>query len=61
MIGEILIWGFFSALGWMAANWTVDKIIPEKPRTEQCSEWVEKENLNGVKTITRVCDKLGEK
>jgi hypothetical protein len=34
MIAEIpymLVWGFFSAMGWMGANWTVDKIYPEKP------------------------------
>ena len=31
MIGEMIVWGFFSAMGWMLANWTVDKIMPEKP------------------------------
>jgi len=34
MIAEIpymLVWGFFSAMGWMGANWTVEKIYPEKP------------------------------
>lgn len=31
MIGEMIVWGFFSALGWMTANWTVDKIFPDKP------------------------------
>ena len=28
----MLVWGFFSAMGWMLANYTVDKIYPpEKP------------------------------
>jgi len=31
MIGEMIVWGFFSAIGWMAANWTVDKVFPDKP------------------------------
>ncbi len=33
MVGEIpymIVWGFFSALGWMTANWVVDKNSPEK-------------------------------
>ena len=42
MIAEMLIWGFFSALGWMSANWTVDQILSnktppaiEKPKEEK--------------------------
>lgn len=34
MLGEIpymLVWGFFSAMGWMGANWAVDKVLPDKP------------------------------
>ncbi len=31
MIGEMIVWGFFSAIGWMTANWTVEKIFPTKP------------------------------
>lgn len=31
MIGEMIVWGFFSAMGWMMANWTVDKVFPDKP------------------------------
>lgn len=27
----MIVWGFFSALGWMAANWTVEKVFPDKP------------------------------
>jgi len=38
MLGEIpymLVWGFFSAMGWMTANWAVDKALPEKPPIEK--------------------------
>lgn len=31
MIGEMIVWGFFSAIGWMFANYTVEKIFPDKP------------------------------
>jgi len=31
MIGEMIVWGFFSAMGWMLANWTVDQVLPNKP------------------------------
>lgn len=30
----MIVWGFFSALGWLTANWTVEKAFPEKPKTE---------------------------
>lgn len=39
MIGEIpymIVWGFFSAMGWMTANWTVDKVYPEKEKVMIC-------------------------
>ena len=39
MIGEIpymLVWGFFSAMGWMTASWTVDKVYPEKEKVMIC-------------------------
>jgi hypothetical protein len=35
MIAEIpymLVWGFFSAMGWMTANWTVEKVYPDKEK-----------------------------
>jgi hypothetical protein len=35
MIAEIpymLVWGFFSAMGWMGASWTVEKIYPDKEK-----------------------------
>ena len=39
MIAEIpymLVWGFFSAMGWMTASWTVDKVYPEKEKVMIC-------------------------
>jgi hypothetical protein len=39
MIAEIpymIVWGFFSAMGWMGASWTVDKIHPEKEKVMIC-------------------------
>ena len=39
MITEIpymLVWGFFSAMGWMTANYTVDKVFPEKEKVMIC-------------------------
>ena len=38
MVAEIpymIVWGFFSAMGWMTANWTVEKIAPDKPPIEK--------------------------
>jgi hypothetical protein len=35
MIAEIpymIVWGFFSAMGWMGASWTVDKAFPDKEK-----------------------------
>ena len=31
MILDMVVWGFFSAIGWMLANYTVDKVFPDKP------------------------------
>jgi hypothetical protein len=31
MIFEMIIWGFFSACGWMSANWAKDQIWPPDP------------------------------
>jgi hypothetical protein len=56
MIGEILVWGFFSAMGWMAANWTVDKVLPERTETQVCSEWQEKQQSDGTILRTRTCE-----
>jgi hypothetical protein len=59
MIGEMIVWGFFSAIGWMGANWTVNKIFPEKPPVEQkvgseCNKNQEKKNI--VLTSGGRCD-----
>jgi hypothetical protein len=56
MIGEILVWGFFSALGWMGANWTVDQISPDKKEIQICSEWKEELQSNGTTIRTRTCE-----
>lgn len=46
MVAEIpymLVWGFFSAMGWMTANWTVEKVFPDSPaQIEKKIENVEK-------------------
>ena len=44
MIAEMIVWGFFSAIGWMGATWTVDKIFPETPPSVTASPLVKKEN-----------------
>ena len=56
MIAEILVWGFFSAMGWMAANWTVDQIIPEKTETQTCTKWQEVQNSDNTVLRTRTCE-----
>ena len=38
MLGEIpymIVWGFFSAMGWMGANYTVDRYFPNKDKEQQ--------------------------
>ena len=58
MIGEMLVWGFFSAMGWMGANWTVDKILPEQPVKEEqmCSAWNDEKHADGTVHRTRTCE-----
>jgi hypothetical protein len=58
MIAEILVWGFFSAMGWMAANWTVDKVLPEKETKEEqvCTVWQEEVQPDGKVYRTRTCE-----
>ena len=29
MIAEMIIWGFFSACGWLTANWIKEEIWPD--------------------------------
>jgi hypothetical protein len=62
MIGEIpymIVWGFFSAVGWMSANWTVEKVVPDKPEkteTQICSEWKEERQPDNSVQRTRTCE-----
>lgn len=56
MIAEIIVWGFFSALGWTAANWAMDKVVPEKTETQICSEWREERLPSGTVQRTRTCE-----
>jgi hypothetical protein len=56
MIGEMIVWGFFSAIGWMSANWTVDKIIPDKSETQICSEWKEERQPDNTIQRIRTCE-----
>ena len=56
MLGELFVAGFISALGWMSANWTVDKIVPEKTETQICSEWKEERQEDGTIQRTRTCE-----
>ena len=44
MIGEMIVWGFFSAIGWMAANWTVEKAFPDAPPAVTAQPLEKKEN-----------------
>ena len=42
MIAEMIIWGFFSACGWLTANWIKEEVWPEppaqvKPQTQEQS------------------------
>jgi len=56
VLGELFVAGFISALGWMSANWTVDKIVPEKTETQICSEWKEERQEDGTIQRTRTCE-----
>ena len=58
MIAEMLVWGFFSALGWMGANYTVEKVFPDRPIKEEqtCSMWNEEKQSDGAIHRTRTCE-----
>lgn len=62
MIPDMIVWGFFSALGWMGANYTVEKVFPEKQIKEQqvCSEWKEERQPDGTIHRTRTCESLAK-
>ena len=38
MIAEMIIWGFFSACGWLTANWIKEEIWPEPVPQQQAVE-----------------------
>lgn len=49
MIAEIpymIVWGFFSAMGWMGANYTIEKYFPDKNKeqTQVVQQEVKKED-----------------
>jgi hypothetical protein len=44
MVGEMIVWGFFSAIGWMAANWTVEKAFPEKEKPQVVQQEIKKDD-----------------
>lgn len=57
MLGEIpymIVWGFFSAMGWMGANYAVDRYFPEKTKEQkqvvQSEKKEEKKDEQPVKT-----------
>lgn len=58
MIAEMIVWGFFSAVGWMGASWTADQLIPEKPLREEqvCSVWQEEKQDDGTVHRSRTCE-----
>jgi hypothetical protein len=44
MIAEMIIWGFFSACGWLTANWIKEEIWPEPTVQEQTKKTQETVN-----------------
>ena len=56
MLVDLLISGFFGALGWMSANWTVDQLTPTATETQICSPWHEESRPDGTIERTRTCE-----
>lgn len=62
MIAELLIGGFFSAMGWWGANHFViephwDSSPPQMEKQEQkCTAWEETKNEDGTTSRTRTCE-----
>ena len=53
MLGEIpymIVWGFFSAMGWMTANWAVEKYMSEKSKDPPAIVQQDKKEETPVKT-----------
>ncbi|NBP02541.1 MAG: hypothetical protein EBU90_20960 [Proteobacteria bacterium] len=60
MIADMIVWGFFSAIGWMSANWTVEKIFPDsQPQIEKKIETIEKK-LDNIDNKLKVQEKKDE-
>lgn len=49
MIAEMIIWGFFSACGWLTANWIKEQVWPEPPAQEQPLEQNQDSKVNTKK------------
>jgi hypothetical protein len=49
MIAEMIIWGFFSACGWLTANWIKEQVWPEPPAQEQVQEQNKDTKVNTTK------------
>lgn len=49
MIAEMIIWGFFSACGWLTANWIKEQVWPEPPAQEQPSQQNQDSKVNTKK------------
>ena len=61
MLGEIpymIVWGFFSAMGWMTASYTIDKIKAENQTKQEqvCTAWREETQPDGTINRTRTCE-----
>lgn len=54
----MLIWGFFSACGWLTANWTVEQFTgSESEKQEQvCTAWKEEPQSDGTVLRIRNCE-----
>jgi hypothetical protein len=40
----------------MGANWTVEKVAPDKSETQICSEWKEERQSDNTIQRTRTCE-----
>ena len=56
MILDMIVWGFFSAWGWIGANAIIEKVIPDKSETQICSEWKEERQPDNTIQRTRTCE-----
>lgn len=49
MIAEMIIWGFFSACGWLTANWIKEEVWPEPAAQEQTQKINQDSKVNTKK------------